>query len=287
VSAGPDFLVIGAQKCGTTTLYEDLRSHPQIVLKEKEQAGLLDNDLGTAPGRRRYLAAFPAMPAGVVAGEVSTRYAMRPEIDAASLAREVLDDVKVVYIVRDPIARVISHHHHFVHAGRVEADIDRAVRERRDLVDNSRYASQLRPWLEAFGRDSVHAVRFEDYTADRSAGVREVQRFLGVPEREPVEPDVVHNAAANRTVASRAWSRVRWSRAYLAVRPLIGERLRHRLASLVVRPSPERPAGPSADTLAWLVSELAPEVSELAALLGTEKWWDLEATYLDDAEETR
>ncbi len=279
---GPDFLVIGAQKCGTTTLYEDLRSHPQVLLAEKERSGLLEVE--AAGGPETYLASLPPAGPGQLVGDVSTRYSMLPAIDAVTPARGVLDDVRVLYIVRDPVARVISHHHHYLHAGRVDADIDRAVRESRDLVDNSRYATQLRPWLEAYGRDRVHVIRFEDYMADRQAGAQAVQRFLGIDERDLDDEVSAHNTAENRTVASRAWSRIRWSRAYLAVRPLLGEQVRHRLARLVVRPSPERPPGPSHDTLVWLLAELVPEVRALADMLGTEEWWDL-STHLAEREE--
>ena len=142
---GPDFLVIGAQKCGTTTLYEDLRAHPAIRIPEKESAWLLDHDVTTADGRAAYRAAFGPRPSGVLVGEVATDYAMLPAIDAVSRARLVSDSLRIIYIVRNPIDRVISHHHHKLSEQQAPASIEDALEQCPDLVDNSRVRHPDRP----------------------------------------------------------------------------------------------------------------------------------------------
>jgi hypothetical protein len=270
VSGVPDFLVIGAQKCGTTTLYQDLRAHPAIHVGHKESTWLLD-----ARPTRSF-----ERPSGHVAGEVTTDYSMLPKIDAASRARSRLETVKVIYIVRDPVARVISHHHHHLAAELVDPDIDVAVHECPELVDNSRYATQLAPWLDAFGHQNVRVVRFEDYMGDRVAGSRELQEFLGVEVRSIADLDVAHNASTEKRVATGRWARFRTSRLYHdVIRRALPEPARRRVARRVL-PSPiERPAPPDPDTLAWLVAELAPEVERLAGMLDTEPWWDLATAY--------
>lgn len=277
MSAEQHFLVIGAQKCGTTTIYEDLRTHPDVALSEKESAGLLVHDVATPEGRAAYWRMFPARAAGLT-GEVATDYAMLPEIDAVAKAAAVFDRVKVVYIVRDPVKRVISHHHHMVTERRAPESIVEALAGIPALVDNSRYATQIRPWIEAFGRDAVLVLRFEDYMADRRAGFAQLQEFLGLPVRELPNPEQAHNVATEKRVAVGGWRRVRQWRLYRSVvRRLLPPAARRRLMQAVLPPPPARPAGPPEETLGALVADLQPEVDALATLLGTAPWWNLEA----------
>ena len=269
------FIVIGAQKCGTTTLDEDLREHPQIWLAEKDGSRLLE--CGDEPGAdAKYWSMFDRAPVDALTGEVTTFDSMLPGLDAVTPARQVFADLKVVYIVRDPVQRVISHHHHWFTEGKAPADIDRAVRELPALVDHSRYATQLTPWLRAFGRDSVHVVRFEDYAADRQRSVMDVHEFLGLDPRPLARPDRVLNAASAKRFPTGPWRRLQHSRAYRSIiRPLVPIEARRRILRQVLPDPPARPPGPSPATFAHLVEELQPEVDGLAAMVGTDPWWDL------------
>ncbi len=274
---GPDFLVVGAQKSGTTTLWEDLRTHPDLAVSDKESNGLLDEDVTTPKGRRRYAALFGRPGAGALTGEVCTTYTMLP-VHPGVVERAVLlaPGLRVVYIVREPLSRVISHHHHDLALRLCDPDIDVAVRTHPPLVDNTRYATQLRPWVEALGAGRVLVVRFEDYVADREAGLAGVQDFLGV-RPVPLASAEVHNAHADRRVAVGAWGRLSSSTAYRSfVRPLLGERLRRGLVRTVLPTGPARPDPPSAATIDHLVEVLAPEVAALSALTGQAPLWDLE-----------
>ncbi len=266
----PDFIVIGAQKCGTTTLYEDLRSHPSIRMPDKESSGLL-----TASTAREYTRHFPDGH-GVV-GEVATTYSMRPEVDVVERAHELAPDARIVYIVREPLARTISHHHHDFALGLVGPDIGAAVREHAPLVQNSRYATQLRPWLDAYGGERVRVIRFEDYVRDRAGQCAQLCGFLGLAPHT-FDTGLVANAASDKVVATGAWARLSGSSAYRGwVRPLMSERVRRGLMSRVLPQAPPRPEPPTRGTLDHLVATLQPEVEELAAQLGTQQWWDLEA----------
>lgn len=274
---GPDFLVIGAQKCGTTTLYEDLRAHPAIRIPEKESAWLLDHDVTTADGRAAYGAAFGPRPPGVLVGEVATDYAMLPAIDAVSRARLVSDSLRIIYIVRNPIDRVISHHHHRLSEQQAPANIEDALEQCPDLVDNSRYATQVAPWIDAYGRERVHVVRFEDYVANRQREVGRLHEFLGLDQVPLARPEQAHNVAATKRVAVGRWRSFYRSRLYQrALRRVLPVRVRRFSARLLLPKPPPRPDPPTAETLARLAQELGPEVERLAQLLGTEPWWRLE-----------
>ena len=180
-------------------------------------------------------------------GEVSTRYAMLPDDpDAPANAWSVAPRAQIVYIVRDPLDRVISHHHHDFGLGYVGADINDGGRELPVAARTTRrYAIQVTPWLEVFGPDQVTVVKFEEYVADRSAGCSALLRLVGIDES--YDPgDEVHNAADTKHIASGGWARVTQHPAYRTVRPLLGETVRRRLgrrgasAGAVSAPGPVR-----------------------------------------------
>jgi hypothetical protein len=278
VSRLPDFLVIGAQKCGTTTLYEDLRCNPEISIAEKESSGLFG-----ATSAAEYAATFPF--GSRLVGEVATTYSMRPEADVVDRAAEFVPTAKILYIVREPISRTISHHHHDFALRLVGPDIEEALRLRPSLVQNSRYATQLKPWLDRFGPDRVKVIRFEDYVLCRRLAVADVCDFLGAMPHT-FDDSAVHNSADDKVVAIGGWKHLAQNSVYRQlIRPLISERTRRRLMYRMLPPPPPRPSPPSRKVLEWLVAELRPEVERLAELLGTEPWWDLPALF--NAEEEK
>ena len=279
----PGFLVIGAMKCGTTTLYHDLRSHPSIFLPDKE-----GNFLFAAYPGPVYAAACAPAREGLLLGDVSPDYAKLPESAAAVPAARALfsRSPKLLYLVRDPIRRLLSHHH-FVLTRRdgsgpaIPPTIDRAAREFPALLNYSRYATQLRPWIDAFGREAVKVIRFEDYVADRAAALAEIGEFLGLARPFPdAGLATVHNPSAGRPVLTPFWSRVRQSAAYRRfVRPLTTPEMRDRLRRLLLPKSGGNPARPGRRTLEFLIAELGPEVAALADLTGSDSpFWDLEET---------
>ena len=276
----PDFLVIGAQKSGTTTLWEDLRAHPAITMADKESNGLLDPRVLTPEGMRYYSALFDSD--GSTKGEVCTTYAMLPTHEGvAERARTLNPATRVIYIVRDPVARVISHHHHEVAAQTMSADIDDAVRKHDRLIDHSRYAYQLRPWLDAFGPERVHIVQFERYMADRVTGASHLYSLLGLADFKLPDPESVHNAATDKRVGVGIGGRVANHPLYRkAIRPRIPTLVKGAAKRVLLRKAPPRPAPPSRETLETLVRTLSPEVRQLAFVVGEEPWWDLEARWL-------
>ena len=237
----PDFWVIGAQKCGTTTLYEDLRLHTSVELAAKESSVLIGAGLTSTDLHRRYEKTFEKTPDGGIRGEVSTRYAMLPSSPGVpEAAVSVAPDARIVYLVREPLARVISHHHHDFTLGLTGPDIDEAVYTHPPLIDNTRYATQVEPWMTAFGKDRVLVVRFEDYMSDRAAGLADILAFIGAPEHETIDPgDVAHNAAETKHVAIGRWRRISQSSLYRdVVRPLMPEVIRRRVNQVVLPKAP-------------------------------------------------
>lgn len=277
-----DFLIIGAMKSGTNTLYHDLLRHPSLHLPDKDMNPLV-NDISASA----YAALFQNARSSQLCGDVSTCYSMLPDYPGVvqRARRMCADDVKIVYIVRDPISRVISHHHHMSvrhDEQRISRDIDYCVRENPSLIAYSCYAMQLEPWLDAFGRENVLVLRFEDYVVDRRAGLQSLSRFIGVdPQVYSVAPATIHNRSEGKPVLNSFWATLTSSAFYRRfIRNLLPLRARDLLRKALLPKSSPRPAEPSPATVAMLIDRLQPEVDRLRQMLGhDELLWDLTAHY--------
>ena len=276
----PDFLVIGAMKAGSTTLCRDLAESPDVFFPTvKEPHSLSGAEVETPEGRAGYAALFQKAAAGQLCGEGSTGYTKRPVApDVAARARRVLGpDARLLYIVRHPIDRLVSHHHHLLREGVVPADINEAVENVRVLRYTSRYAYQLEPWIEAFGADQIRVIVFEEYVRDRSRGVAEACAFLGArPPAAKADLEKVHNAAASTRNAPAGirgpLRRMTRSQFYKrAIHPRLPQWLVGGVQSVLYRAKPAEPDPLSAATRAALEQEFAADRAALAAFMGREQ----------------
>jgi Sulfotransferase domain len=220
------FLIIGAQRAGTTTLYRDLQSHPGVFLPAvKEPNALCTDDVLTERGRRHYLRLFDRAGRGQVCGEASTHYSMLPDFQGVPRRAKLIwgEDLKIIYLVRDPIARIISQHQHESGLGEIDGDINELIRTDSRFIDFSNYPLQLGAWLDWFPREQIKVLRFEEYVRDRLRTVEAVCAFLGL-ERKPLQIDNrrVHNPSTSKPVIIGAWRRLLGS-------PLYQDRLKPRL----------------------------------------------------------
>lgn len=205
------FLVVGAQRCGTTYLHDLLAGHPEVAMARPvrpEPKVFLRDD---PPSAEDYRAEFfgHAGP-GDVLGEKSTSYlevAGVPERVAAVLGRP-----QIVVQLRDPVARAVSNWSFSRDHGVEQRPLDQALRA--DLgdaqewdrgtssvspfayVSRGRYAADLLRWREAFGDDGVHVQLLEDLLADRDT-IGGLYAWLGVdPEVRPDVGEAPVNASA-------------------------------------------------------------------------------------------
>lgn len=278
----PDFLIIGAMKSGTTTLYRDLLTHPRVFMSTpKEPHNLLDDAVLTPAGREAYSGLFRSAKTDQIAGEASTGYSKLPDHPGVpQRAKAVLGgEFKVIYIVREPVSRAISHHTHARASGVVSGSVDDDVRRHGMFVNWGLYAMQVTPWLEALGTERVKILRFESYVKDRPAGVAEVSRFLGIePRPELVQVEKVFNKSEGKPVDGGTFGRLRKTRLYRdVIRPLLPMSARETLRNAILPKAPPPPPPPSADTVEWLIERLAPDAALLAKITGSgDTWWDFD-----------
>jgi hypothetical protein len=195
----PDFLIVGAMKAGTTTLARDLALHPHIVIPEDKEPDTLVRFNEPADISRDYASLFPASARAKIKGEASTTYTKRPDFDGvAERARACCPgNLRIVYIRRDPIRRIVSHYRHEVQHKRFTGTLSQALREHPELIDYSRYDWQIAPWKKAFGVDAVLEIDLEDYAIQREEILRRVLAHIGAdPARQPpIDVRMIANSA--------------------------------------------------------------------------------------------
>lgn len=192
----PNFLVISPPKTGSTWLADNLRRHPALFvppLKELKFFSCFSSWLGL----EWYLDQF-ADAAGRLKGEASPSYAALPD-DRVRLVRDLMPDVKLVYLMRDPVARAWSHARHtFVYregpfAGRsfpLDAVTDAHWRDgfrHPWLLASGDYLGHLRRWLNVFPRQQMFVGFYEDIARRPEALLRDLFTFLGVDADLPLD----------------------------------------------------------------------------------------------------
>jgi Sulfotransferase domain len=268
----PNLIVIGGQKCGTTSLHNYLAAHPQIAMSATKEL-----DFFTSWGRRRGLDWYGrhfTEPAPV-RGESSPAYTAWPHILGVPEAiAETLDDVRLIYLVRDPVERIVSEYLHAVGRGQESRTLAEVASdpgfEDSPYVAKSRYAMQLERYLRLFDRSRLLVLTQESLSRERLATMRTVFRFLGVNE------SFVSPRFARRYNKARDWRA--GSGLVRRARAALGEQRFERLSERVPRPArrlgdrmlrrpievPELP-----DELhRRLVDLLAPDTARLAGLTG-------------------
>lgn len=203
----PDFLIIGAQKAGTTSLHDYLCQHSAVAAPVTKEVHFFDNEFQRGSGW--YRAHFRRGEQGALTGESTPYYLFHPL--AARRAAEVVPEARLIVVLRDPIDRAFSHHNHELALGfeqlpfeaALEAEAERLRGEEERLIADpryrspshqhhsylcrGRYAGQLERWFERYGEERILVLGAEDLFARPGAVVREAQDFLGLPPQAPVD----------------------------------------------------------------------------------------------------
>jgi hypothetical protein len=177
----PNLIVIGGLKCGTTSLHHYLNLHPEIAMSRPKELNFFVAELNWDLGVDWYRSHFD--PGAQVRGETSPHYTNRPRFEGVpERMRETLgDEARVVYMVRHPADRLLSHYLHNVGGGYEERELADAVADPQSAyVQRGLYAFQLEPYLEAFGADRVLVIGREELAGERDATVRRVFESAGV-----------------------------------------------------------------------------------------------------------
>jgi hypothetical protein len=176
----PDFFIIGAMKCATTTLHKQLARQPGISMSRLKEPNFFSDDAIYARGFDWYRSLFQWASDDDLCGESSTHYTKLPAYrhTVERLARAI-SRPKLIYVMRHPVDRLVSQYVHELTTGRITVGLEDAVELHPELIDYGRYSMQLAPYIEAFGRESVLPVGFGRLVWHSQDELERICRFLG------------------------------------------------------------------------------------------------------------
>jgi hypothetical protein len=262
----PNFVVIGAMKAGTTSLYEYLRAHPEIFMATPKELHFFAASKNWKLGPGWYEAKFAAAGAAVARGEISPSYSQADVFPGvAERVHAMLPGARIVYLVREPIARLQSMYLHQIANGRERRPIVQAVREHAMYVNASRYAWQLDFYLAHYPREQIHVLATESMRSDRDATLSELYRFLGVDPGFVPPSEAERGRTEDKRVRSAGLRRVTRLAPVRAAARLVPAGIRRRARTLTTSAiDPARAELPD-DLVAELRERLAPDVARLEA----------------------
>lgn len=196
---GPDFIIGGAPKCGTTTLNRLLNQHPDVGMANEELHFFDADDLLTHKdfffvARGELIVNDPTSPDGPMLGWYADKFGdlvdfkLRGEDSTTYLSSEIapkrvktmLPDAKVIFLLRDPVARLESQYWHGVINGRIHCSLEKALASHENLISGSSYVEGLKRWQSEIGAERILVLLFEDLILDRTATLSRTTEFLGI-----------------------------------------------------------------------------------------------------------
>ncbi len=186
MSKFPNFIIIGAGKCGTTSLYNYLHQHPQIYLcPQKETYFFVPEHIrskfkpwGAITNFDDYANLFKDASKDSVVGEISTTYYRYA--DSAKQIYLTLPQVKIIAILRDPASRAFSDYQMHFRKGNEKEEFDTLISPENRFIKPGFYYSELIPYFELFPREQIKIFLFTDLVKNSTTFIRDLFEFIEV-----------------------------------------------------------------------------------------------------------
>lgn len=197
----PSFLIIGAMKGGTTSLYHYLKEHPDVFMSQTKELHYFVAEKNLRRGTGWYERQFSKAGDAVAVGEASPDYTKFPlHRGVPERIADLIPEVRLIYMMRNPVERIRSHYLHDLACGRERRPIGQAVPGNEHYLAPSRYALQIEQYLEHFPREHLLLMASESLRSDRHAAMRRILDFIGVHDgwSTPAQ-DLEFNATDQKT----------------------------------------------------------------------------------------
>ena len=200
-----NFMCVGAQKSGTTTLYNVLRQHEEIYLPTAKEIYYFSDDKLFKKGADWYHKYCKGYKGQAVIGEITPGYLCCPE--TAERIYKYNPEMKLVIMLRNPVHRAFSHYLMKKRNGREKEVFSSCIHKELNELENglvdqnvknyvSRgfYAKQIIRYLEFFDISSIHFVIFENFIRDQENHIRDILKFLDLSEQSGLNYDICSNS---------------------------------------------------------------------------------------------
>ena len=179
----PHFIIIGAMKSGTTTLYRNLDLHPEINMSRDKETDFFVAGKNWELGVDWYSKQFSSPQK--IRGEASPNYTKARYFQGVPARMASLcPDVKLIYIVRDPLERAVSQYKHSYILGMLDEDFEKfeGSHEYNHILDASSYARQISEYLNFFDRNAILIIDFDDLIVNPQRVMNQIYSHIGVSE---------------------------------------------------------------------------------------------------------
>ncbi|MCK4782985.1 MAG: sulfotransferase [Desulfobacteraceae bacterium] len=179
----PNLIIIGAVKCATTSLHYYLGLHPEISMSREKELDFFVRERNWQKGIEWYKSNFTGK--GIIYGEASPSYTTYPFYKGMpERMYSVVPEVKLIYCLRDPVDRIISHYVHNLSEGTEDRTIEEALShlDRNLYVNISKYYMQLEQYLKCFPKSNIYIIILEDLYDNRRLTLQKIFRFLNVDD---------------------------------------------------------------------------------------------------------
>ena len=276
----PNFFIVGAPRCGTTSLWAYLKGHPDIFMSPEKELYFFDSDLrarnGSALTMAEYLNHFSGAVDEAKVGEATPSYLRSQR--AAQDIKAFCPEAQIIIMLRNPVDVIHSLHNSALDGSELntdleaalKADAERTARERIGYREFADFPEQVRRYFDLFGRENVHTIVYDELTENPSAVCRSVEHFLGVRANFAAEMPWINPNRQARNL------RLQW---ILRRPPPVLRKIGHVLMPRWLRPRVQRtltnsnlvakPRAPMDPSLRRrLQREFEPKVEQLGKLIG-------------------
>jgi hypothetical protein len=207
-----DYIIAGAQKSGTTTLHNLIRAHPDVFTpKNPQELHYFDNETNFSKGMPWFEAHFTEHEDEPVVGQTSPLYIYHPQ--ASERIYKVYPNVKLIFILRNPVDRAYSHYYHSVKKGYEGEHFEKALqleasrikegelnRNRYSYKDRGFYSEQVDRYLQFFDKSQIMILQMERLKYEAAEQLNAVFKFLGITEQAN---DIITNAPTKKRNSSK------------------------------------------------------------------------------------
>lgn len=190
-----DFMLIGAAKSGTTTVADILKNHPDINFCKRKEPNFFSTSQNWRKEIDNYHNLFEQENNKLLYGEASTSYTVYPHLNL-----EIWNDIyeynprmKFIYIIRNPIHRIISQYMQSFQKGRINGTIEQMIVNSAKEINRSKYHLQISPFINLFGKDQVLIIHFDDLLDNREKLLYEISLFLNIDVKKFKNYDEVYS----------------------------------------------------------------------------------------------
>ena len=189
----PNFLIIGAAKAATTTLASMLSRHPQAGIVAGKEPHFFSMDEQYRKGWAWYQNCFSHCQGRLAVGDASTSYSrIRYHPDTVKRILAHLPEVKIIYMVRHPLDRIVSAYIErlvSVDASHAYSSVNHAVQAEPMMIDSSRYWEVFAHYRQFIDEEQIKIVWFEEFIEDTVGTFHDICRFLGIDDTLIIQAD--------------------------------------------------------------------------------------------------